>query len=89
MILKKPFWLASAGLILLLVIFLPGYTKIQELKDRNRDLKEKNARLIQENLVLEKELDRIEKDAFYQEKILRDKMGVVRKNEVPVKVVTE
>ncbi|RJO63434.1 MAG: hypothetical protein C4540_07240 [Candidatus Omnitrophota bacterium] len=88
MILKKSFWLVSASL-LLLVIFLPGYTKLQELRDRNRDLEEKNNRLTHENLVLEQELERIAKDTFYQEKILREKMGVVRKNEVPVKVITE
>ncbi len=84
---KKIFWLLGTGLMLL-IIFLPGYTKIQELRDRNRDLETKNSRLNKENLILDSELKRLENDPFYQEKILREKMGVVRKDEIPVKVVT-
>ena len=84
--LKKGFWLL--GVILILVIlFFPGYTKVQELKDKNRDLESKIKRLLMENALLQQELSRIEDDAVYQEKIARDKMGVVRKGEVPVKII--
>lgn len=87
MILKKKFfWVFVVGIILL-IIYFPGYTKIQELRDKNRDLLEKNKILKAENAVLEKELKRLENDTFYQEKILREKMGVVRKNEIPVKII--
>ncbi len=77
------------SVILLLALFLPGYTKIQELRDKNRDIAEKNRRLSIENKLLQTELERLEKDALYQEKILREKMGVVRKDEIPVKIITE
>lgn len=73
--------------LLLLVVFLPGYTKLQELKDRNRDLEVKIKRLSIENAFLQQELKRIESDPVYQEKIAREKMGVVRKGEIPVKIV--
>ena len=86
MIIKKFFGLLI-GTAVFLIIFLPGYTKIQELRDKNRDLLEKNKRLKAENVLLDKELKRLEIDQVYQEKILREKMGVVRKNEVPVKIV--
>ncbi len=86
MILKKFFWVFAVGIILV-IIYLPGYTKIQELRDKNKDLLEKNKILKTENAVLEKELKRLENDTFYQEKILREKMGVVRKNEIPVKII--
>jgi cell division protein FtsB len=87
MIFKKFLWVFIVGIILL-IIYLPSYTKIQELRDKNRDLLEKNKRLKAENaIILEKELKRLESDQVYQEKILREKMGVVRKNEIPVKII--
>lgn len=84
--LKKFFWFFAIAFILL-VIYLPGYTKIQELRDRNKDLLENNKKLKVENNLLTKELQRLKSDKVYQEKILREKMGVVRKNEIPVKII--
>jgi cell division protein FtsB len=86
--LKKAFWLFGL-IVFLLILFLPGYTKLQELKDKNRDLESKVKRLKVENSLLEQELRRIENDGTYQEKIVRDKMGVVRKGEIPIKIVPE
>ncbi len=88
MILKKAFWLFGAA-VLLLIIFLPGYTKLQELRDKSRDLEEKIIRLKKENYILQQELVRIAGDPVYQEKIARDKMGVVRKGEVPIRIIPE
>ena len=86
MIVKKLFWLiALAGLAF--VLFLPGYLKTKALRDKNRDLQEKNRRLQTENVLLQRELERIDKDKLYQEKILREKLGVVRKDEIPVKMI--
>ncbi|MBM3246447.1 MAG: septum formation initiator family protein [Candidatus Omnitrophica bacterium] len=84
--LKKAFWLFGVA-VFLLIIFLPGYTKLQDLKDRSADLETKIKRLKMENALLQEEIHRLETDPFYQEKIVRDKMGVVRKGEVPVKIV--
>jgi len=88
MILKKAFWLFGIA-VFLLILFLPGYTKLQELRDKNRDLESKMKRLNIENYLLQEELKRIENDPVYQEKIARDKMGVVRKGEVPVRIVPQ
>ncbi|MFA6217911.1 MAG: septum formation initiator family protein [Candidatus Omnitrophota bacterium] len=88
MLLKKTLYLWG-GILLALIIFLPGYTKLQELKERNLDLEEKTKRLAAENTFLQKEIKRIENDSFYQEKIVREKMGVVRKNEVPVRIIPQ
>ncbi len=87
-ILKKAFWLFGLALSLL-IIFLPGYTKLQELKDRNRDLESKVKRLRVENTLLQEELKRIQSDPTYQEKIAREKMGIVRKGEIPIKIIPE
>jgi cell division protein FtsB len=88
MILKKAFWLFGIT-VLLLILFLPGYTKLQELRDKSRDLEEKVRRLRKENYILQQELMRIAGDPVYQEKIARDKMGVVRKGEVPIRIVPQ
>ncbi|MEK6728056.1 MAG: septum formation initiator family protein [Candidatus Omnitrophota bacterium] len=84
-ILRKAFWLFGLS-VFLLFIFLPGYTKLQELRDKNRELEVKIKHLSIDNALLQQELSRIENDPFYQEKIAREKMGVVRKGEVPVKI---
>jgi len=88
MILKKAFWLFGFA-VFLLIIFLPGYTKLQELRDRNRDLETKIRKLNIENSLLQEEVKRIENDVLYQEKIIREKMGVVRKGEIPIKIVPQ
>jgi len=86
MMLKKAFSIFGIA-IFLLIIFLPGYTKLQELKDKNKDLETKIKYLNVENALLQQELKRIEDDPTYQEKIARDKMGIVRKGEIPIKIV--
>jgi cell division protein FtsB len=88
MIIRKAFWLFGIA-FLLLIMFLPGYTKLQELRDRYRDSEVKIRELSIENKILQEELKRIENDPVYQEKIAREKLGIVRKGEVPVKIVPE
>ena len=86
--LKKAFWLFGIT-IFLLIVFLPGYTKVQEFRDRSRDLETKIKKLKMENALLQEEIQRLETDSFYQEKIVREKMGMVRKGEIPIKIVPE
>ncbi len=73
----------------LLILFIPGFSKMQGLKDKNFDLEDKIRRLNIENALLHQELKRIENDPVYQERIAREKMGVVRKGEIPIKIVPE
>lgn len=88
LILRKAFWLFGIS-VFLLVLFLPGYTKLQELRDKNRDLTARIKRLSIDNYLLQEELKRIQNDPIYQEKIAREKMGVVRKGEIPIKIIPE
>jgi len=83
--LRKAFWLFGLA-VLLLVLFLPGYTKLRELRIKNRQLEEQFRRMAVDNSLLQEELKRVQNDPVYQEKIARDKMGVVRKGEIPVKI---
>jgi cell division protein FtsB len=84
-LLKKAFWLFGIS-VFLLVVFLPGYTKLQELRDKNVDLENRIRRLTVENSLLQEELKKVENDPVYQESIAREKMGVVRKGEIPIKI---
>lgn len=85
---KKAFWLFGIA-VLALALFIPGYTKLQELREKNRDLEIKIKKLHIENALLEQEVKRIADDPVYQEKIAREKMGIVRKGEIPVKIIPE
>jgi cell division protein FtsB len=87
-ILRKAFWIFGIS-VFLLVLFLPGYTKLQELRDKNRELSKKIRRLNIENYLLQEEIKRMQNDPVYQEEIAREKMGVVRKGEIPVKIIPE
>jgi len=83
---KKVFSLfAAAGF--LLVIFLPGYAKLQDMKEKNRELSLNINKLKKENILLQNEIERLQYDPLYQEKIARDKMGIVRRGEIPFKII--
>lgn len=82
---KRLFWLAVIILVLL-IIFLPGYTKFQELKEKNRELEVKIGKVKIENSLLQDEILRIQEDPVYQEEVIREKLGVVRKGEVIYKI---
>ena len=86
--LKKAFWIFGVA-VFLLILFLPGFVKLRGLRDKNIDLEYKIRRLNIENALLQQELQRIESDPVYQERIAREKMGVVRKGEIPIKVIPE
>lgn len=88
LIFKRAFWLFGLA-VLLLVLFLPGYTKLQELRDKNQDLEAKIERLNLDNSSLREDLRRLSEDPVYKEKIVREKMGVVRKGEIPIKIIPE
>lgn len=86
--LRKAFW--SFGIaVFVLILFIPGFAKLQGLRSKNVDLEDKTKRLYIENALLQQELKRIENDPVYQERIAREKMGVVRKGEIPIKIIPE
>ena len=86
--LKKAFWSFGVAAFVL-VLFIPGFAKLQGLREKNVDLEDKIKRLNVENALLQQELRRIENDPVYQERIAREKMGVVRKGEIPIKIIPE
>jgi len=86
--LKKSFGYFAVAAILL-ILFIPGFAKMQGLRDKNMDLEDKIRRLNIENALLYQELKKMDSDPVYQERIAREKMGVVRKGEIPIKIVPD
>ena len=72
----------TAICVFLLVIFIPGFARIQELKSKNKELKEEITKIGEENIALKKDIERLQNDSVYLESVAREKMGVVKKGEV-------
>ena len=70
----------------LLIIFLPGFSRLQKLRAKNKSLKDEIVRLHKENQDLEKQIELLETDQFYIEKKARDKMGIGKEGEIRYKV---
>lgn len=85
---KKKIILKFLGLFTLFAImFLPGYSKYQELRQKNRALEEKISALQLSNVRLENEIKRLYKDPAYMEKVARDKLKITKNGEVVYKIV--
>ena len=72
--------------VFVFVYFLPSYTKMQDLKQKNFDYAETIRELQKKNGELLKEKDLLETDPAYLEKVAREKMGLVREGEVIYKI---
>ncbi|MFC1806907.1 septum formation initiator family protein [Candidatus Omnitrophota bacterium] len=77
------------GIFVLLLIFLPGYSKLQELKSKNKTLLSDVESLKEENAKLSRQVEKLETDPFYIEKKARDKMGIGKEGEIRYKFVYE
>lgn len=73
-------------MIIVLIIFLPSYTKMQDLKQKNLDYKRQIEQLQQKAAELREEKRLLENDPVYLEKVAREKMGLVREGEVVYKI---
>ncbi len=68
--------------LVILIIFIPSYTKLEELRQRNFDLKRKMLELEAKHEELLREKRRLEYDPEYLEHVAREKMGLGREGEV-------
>ena len=75
------------GLVLLGIIFIPGYLKIRRLAKQNKELEKQIEETQQANRRLKEEHQKLINDPLYLEKVAREKLGVVRKGEVVYKVL--
>ncbi len=72
--------------IIVLLVFLPSYTKMQDLKQRNFAYNRQIEQLKQKAVELREERRRLEDDPVYLEKVAREKMGLIREGEVVYKI---
>jgi cell division protein FtsB len=89
---KKLFFILFGTTVLMLffmMVYLPGYSHYQEI-NRREELLEKNIEEYRKsNEQMEKELALLRSDVTYLEKVIRDKMGLVKPGEVLYKFVEE
>jgi cell division protein FtsB len=78
---KNAFFL-FVGTIVVFALFLPSYSEMQDLKQKNIDADRQIQALKEENIKLREEKRRLENDPIYLEKIARERMGLIKKGEV-------
>ena len=83
--LKNAIWLFILTIVIF-VIFLPSYTKLQDLKQKNSDYKKQIEQLLMQQVKLGEEKRLLEEDPVYLEKVAREKMGLIRPNEVVYRI---
>jgi len=71
---------------IILFVFLPAYTSMQDLKQKNADYAAEIKALEEKKIDLAAELKLLEEDPEYLEKVAREKMGIARKGEMVVKM---
>jgi len=76
-------------IFILFLIFLPGFAKLQELRQKFSDIEEKMQKTQQENAILEGKIAQLKNSQEYLEMVAREKMGVVKKGETVLKFVPE
>ena len=86
---KKKLILFCVLIIVLVLIFFPSFSKYQKLSLERKGLKERIAELEKRNKQLEEEKYKLENDIEYIEKRAREKLGVVKKDEIPYRIIEE
>ncbi len=82
---KKNIVVPLAVVAILILIFFPRFSRYQKLSAECERLKAEIKTLQKSNEELAKEKYKLEHDIEYVEKKARDKLGVVRKGEIPYK----
>ncbi len=74
---------------LVLVVFLPTFTRLQDMKKKDREYHDQVAELERDNFRLKEERRLLEEDPVYLEKVAREKMGLIREGEVIYHITPE
>ena len=68
-----------------IAIFLPGFSKLRSLRERNENLKRRIEILARNNQDLKSQIEKLENDPTYAEKVAREKLGMTREGEIILK----
>jgi len=85
---KNGIWLFVCALLIFL-FFLPSFTRMQDLWQRNVQLQRQIDELKSKQLSLLEERRRLQEDPIYLEKVAREKFGIVREGEVVYRLTPE
>ena len=80
--------LSVSALVLLGVIFIPGYLKIKAMDRQRKELERQIEEVKQANTRLEEEQEGLKTDPLYLEKVAREKLGLAREGEIVYKVLS-
>jgi len=83
---KNALWLFGFTVVLV-ILFLPSYARMQDLKAKNREYAQRIEFLQRRNVQLEQEQHLLESDPAYLEKVAREKMGLIRNGEKVYRMV--
>lgn len=67
-------------------IYLPNYTKIKKLREKNAQLKTQIHDLKQETEKLQQDIEKVESDSFIWENLARKNIGAVRNGEIVIDI---
>jgi len=82
-------WIAIGLLILVAFFYLPGLSRLQELRLEEERLGRELAELDREIRALQEEKELLQKDQAYLEKVIREELGLVKPGEMVYKLVPE
>ena len=68
-------------------IYLPGLSRLTELKERTKELDREIEEARASNRKLEEEKERLQNDPVYIEKVAREKLGLAREGEVIYRII--
>ena len=83
---RNAIWLFGIA-TLLLILFLPSYTKMSDLRQKNMEYEQEILALKRKNIELKEEKRLLEEDPVYLERVAREKMGLVKEGEVVYKLM--
>jgi cell division protein FtsB len=76
------FAIASGAIATSTALDSKGFGRYEGLREAVAQLKDKNAALAQENLRLAREVDALQHDPRYQERAVREELGLIRPGEL-------
>ena len=82
---KNAVWLFCFAIVIFMV-FLPSYTRMQDLRQKNAEYVALITDLKRQHVKLKREKMLLEKDPIYLEKVAREKMGLIREGEVVYRI---
>ena len=73
--------------VIILALFLPSYSTMQDLKKKNQEYARRITALEEKNKKFEEERHLLQTDPEYVEKVGRETMGLIRPGETVYKIV--